>query len=63
MSQDTRENLKQLTNTLFKIGLGVAAYVMVTIFTDMRDSMKQLTNDVSNVKERISRMEGRLEKN
>lgn len=63
MSQDTRENLKQLTNTLFKIGLGVATYIMVTIFSDMRDNMRQLSTDVSTVKERISRIEGRLEKN
>jgi hypothetical protein len=53
---------KYIENFL-KIILAITAFMAVSIFSDMREELSQLRQDVASIRERLSFIEGQLKYN
>lgn len=62
MSKDQEERVSLLINWAAKIGFVILCFLASTFFIEMRNDIRQLSMDISSIKERLSRIEGSLDK-
>lgn len=60
MSKAEEEKISLILGWSWKIMICVLSFVLSFIFVEMRNDTRQLTSDVSSIKERIAKIEGMM---
>lgn len=62
MSKDQEERLTLIINWAVKIIVGIASFLLVAFFMEIKNDVRQMNEDISSIKERLARIEGSLTK-
>jgi len=58
----TKEDVSGWIGNTMKVILTITAFMAVSIFNDMRDEIRSLRREMSEIRERLSYIEGQLKK-
>jgi hypothetical protein len=62
MSLDVQRQISTIINWGLKISFGVMAFLLMSLFNDIHDSQQKMADDIMSIKERLSHIEGQMEK-
>ena len=62
MSKEQEEHVSLIINWSVKIIVGIASFLLVMFFLEIKNDIKQLSSDMNLIKERMARIEGTLNK-
>lgn len=62
MSKAQEERISLFINWGVKIIVSIASFLLVLVFVEMRNDIRQSSSDISSIKERIAKIEGMINK-
>ncbi len=60
MSIEQRKQIESIATILMKIALAISAFMITSVFYEVKNDINTIKTDITNVRERVSRMEGQL---